>query len=406
MFEENKNTIEQDLLFRSILEDSQEAVPERVWNGIEKELDILARRRSAMIWFRRTAVGFAAAATVAVGVFFGIDRDIQHSGPAAISLVSPEGNGSPVAVVEPEQNERKELLAMNVEKTSAAAGAEKEELTCIVEETADVPETYNEDEVPQIKDEMHTDRNRPEQKQEQENTAQKEDRFPEIWPDEEVRTGKKRGASIVLSGLTGTNSAQNNGRINPMMRPAISSAPKQTGIRETSTNSSYGVPVSFGVGLKFDLSPRWSMSAGLNYTLLTRRFYGTYNQVGGDGVILNSVSSDIRNTQHYIGIPVNVYYNIINHGKVNLYAYAGGSAERCIGDKYLVLDSDIRHSEKAEGIQLSTNIGLGAEFILGRHLGIYIDPSLRYYFDCEQPKSIRTVQPLMFGFEMGLRFRL
>ena len=37
---------------------------------------------------------------------------------------------------------------------------------------------------------------------------------------------------------------------------------------------------------------------------------------------------------------------------------------------------------------------------------MYIDPSLRYYFNCNQPKSIRTVQPLTLGFEMGLRVKL
>ena len=57
-------------------------------------------------------------------------------------------------------------------------------------------------------------------------------------------------------------------------------------------------------------------------------------------------------------------------------------------------------------MQLSANVGVGVEFMLGRHLGLYIDPSLRYYFNCDQPKSIRTVQPLMLGFELGLRARL
>jgi RNA polymerase sigma-70 factor (ECF subfamily) len=57
-------------------------------------------------------------------------------------------------------------------------------------------------------------------------------------------------------------------------------------------------------------------------------------------------------------------------------------------------------------VQLSANLGIGAEFKLGQHLGLYVDPSLRYYFDNGQPKSIRTSQPLMLGFEMGLRVNL
>ena len=47
------------------------------------------------------------------------------------------------------------------------------------------------------------------------------------------------------------------------------------------------------------------------------------------------------------------------------------------------------------------------EFIIADTFGIFIDPSLRYYFPNEsQPQSIRTAQPLMFGLEMGLRIHL
>ena len=70
------------------------------------------------------------------------------------------------------------------------------------------------------------------------------------------------------------------------------------------------------------------------------------------------------------------------------------------------MDTDITHTEKVKGMQLSSNLGMGVEFFVGKHLGIYLDPSLRYYFDNNQPKSIRTAQPLMFGFEMGFRARL
>ena len=128
--------------------------------------------------------------------------------------------------------------------------------------------------------------------------------------------------------------------------------------------------------------------------------------VGNDGGILKDISSDIRNSQHYIGIPVNAYYNIVNQDKINFYTYAGGTVEKCISDKYHVVNTEITHSEKAKGVQLSANVGLGVEFMLGKHLGLYIDPSLRYYFECGQPKSIRTAQPLMLGFEMGFRARL
>ena len=227
--------------------------------------------------------------------------------------------------------------------------------------------------------------------------------FPENWEEEKE---DKRNVSLMLSGLASTNSTQSQNRMGLMKAPTISSAPSQTGITETSTNSTYGLPVSFGAGVKIGLSPRWSLGVGANYSILTRQFYGKYTKVDASGNIVKSSSSDIRNTQHYIGIPVNAYYDIVNKDRVNLYAYAGGTVEKCVADNYSVLSTSIQHREKVKGLQLSANFGVGVEFMLGQHLGLYLDPSLRYYFDCNQPKSIRTVQPFMLGFELGLRARL
>jgi hypothetical protein len=72
-------------------------------------------------------------------------------------------------------------------------------------------------------------------------------------------------------------------------------------------------------------------------------------------------------------------------------------------DRYEVISTSIVHKEKVKGVQWSTNLGIGVSFKLGEHLGLYIDPSLRYYFDCGQPHNIRAAQPLMLGFEVGLK---
>jgi hypothetical protein len=145
---------------------------------------------------------------------------------------------------------------------------------------------------------------------------------------------------------------------------------------------------------------------GLNYTMLTSRFSGKYTKVENGGASL-PIAATIRNTQHFIGIPINAYYNIVSRDFVNFYAYAGGTVEKCVADRYEVQTTPvIHHAEDIKGVQLSANAGIGVEFMIGRYVGLYIDPSLRYYFDCNQPKSIRTAQPLMLGFEMGFRFKL
>ena len=55
-------------------------------------------------------------------------------------------------------------------------------------------------------------------------------------------------------------------------------------------------------------------------------------------------------------------------------------------------------------MQYSVGAGIGVEFMLANHLGLYLDPGFRYYFDNGQPVSIRTQQPFMMNFELGFRF--
>lgn len=407
MSEENKYT-ETDILMRSILGDAQEEVPEHVWEEVSSELDRIeaARtRKPVVIWFRRAAIATAAAAAVAVGVFTG------RNGEAGMLVPEAEGSGM-VAVVEPEaaaEPMSEGAQAPELARTYVAdAGKAVEMARKAVREAEEMKPAVADNEnngtrQPEEKDEP-VRKVKPVSEKKTETEAQKE-YFPDEWPEEETEGRRKGGVSLVLSGVAGTNNAQNGGPKGPFKRPQMSMAPPKTGIEEKSTESTYGLPLSVGAGVKIDLTPRWSIGTGVNYTLLTRRFYGTYTNVDENGSV-TSKGSDIRNSQQYIGIPVNAFYNIVNREHLNFYAYAGGTIEKCISDKYALMGTTITHTEKAAGVQLSANAGIGVEFVLGKHLGLYLDPSLRYYFDCGQPKSIRTVQPLMLGFEMGLRVKL
>lgn len=404
MFEDNKNNIDQDMMFRSILSDCQEEVPERVWEGIEMELDRISRRRVAALWFRRSAIGVAAAAAVAFGIFFGHTPDNNLVDPASgkglIAVIQEE------ETVQTEQQTESQIAETAVQDFLAMAeirkGNDINEPVTEISAAEEIKKIHEAEPAPTEPAPAEEEKAQPTAAKPAEKAEPAAERFPDIWPDEE-KPGKKAKTAIVLSGITGTNSAQNSNRVNLMKRPGITSAPKKTGIKETSTNTTYGIPVSVGAGIKVDFTERWSVSAGLSYTLLSRKFYGTYTALDPSGSILKDISSEIKGTQQYIGIPVNFYYNIVNQDQIHFYTYAGGAVEKCIKDSYKVLDTDIIHNEKVQGVQLSANLGIGVEFMLGKHLGIYIDPSLRYYFNCNQPKSIRTAQPFMVGFEGGLR---
>lgn len=405
MFEDNKYK-ESDLVMRSILDEGVEEVPAGVWDAVSEGLDKASRKKTVVLMWKRAAVGFGVAAALAVGLVLnhGIDEDalITTGQEDMIAVVEQ----TPVTDFEVDDAFETDVMVAQVREIPRRNDIKHQpSVPVAVDEPAFVEEQ------PAPETEVQQEVAHPQENQVATDDALSyrfsEEYAPSDWEEEEEREPRKIGTSLVLSGIASTNGTNSKpGGQGMMKQPSISSAPPKTGVKETSTKSTYGIPVSFGAGVKLDLTDRWSLGAGLNYTLLTRRFYGSYIEVNDQGSIVTNTQTDIRNTQNYLGIPVNAFYNIVDSPRLNFYAYAGGAVEKCISDKYQLLGKDITHSEKVKGVQLSANLGIGVEFLLGDYLGLYIDPSLRYYFDNGQPASIRTAQPLMLGFEMGLRVKL
>ena len=395
MFDSN-HIEDTDLMIRSILENGQEEVPARVWDGISEGLDRAARRRRVVLWLGRSAAAVAAAAAVAVGVMLDWhDTDITY----------PASDSSMIAVIEDHGNETEMLVAEAKEAAAPVpAKAERPAITAqeAIEDASEVAE-----EAPATK-EMPATEGTPTTEEAAVTKAPATEEAVSGWVEDENDIRKDRvHVSLTLSGNTGSNSPQNKRGIGPFRAPGIYKEPTETTIEHANSHDRYGIPLSFGAGVKINFTRRWSLGFGLNYTLLTSRFDGRYTKVNENGTPDPTIPATVHNTQHYLGIPINAYYNIISRDFVNFYAYAGGAVEKCLADKYAVqLSPVVHHSKSTKGVQLSANAGIGVEFLLGRHVGLYIDPSLRYYFSTGQPHSIRTAQPLMLGFEMGLRFNL
>ena len=396
MFEDQHN--EQDLMFRSILESGQEEVPGRVWDGVASEL---ARREKAVLWWRRTAVGVAAAAAVMVGILLHQPSEEMpmHSGDA-VAVAAPvedvvEKVGRYIAYVpkveKPATDSPANTLPAEAAVTEETVAPDKSALQ--TEQTADgvkstdVGKTAGQSGIA-------------------DNGVKKTEAFttfPQEWEKEEAVRKYRAKASLTLSANTGANTVGKSAPSGRLNRPMSPNARLKTGVTETGNNS-FGLPVSAGIGARFDIAPKWSVGVGVNWSMLTRNFDGVFIMVE-DGEEMEYTESHIRNTQHYIGIPVNVYYNIISNKHINFYTYAGGAVEKGLTNRFDILSSKSVYKEEIQGVQWSANLGLGVEFMFGKHLGLYLDPSVRYYFSCQQPKSIRTAQPVMLGLELGLRTR-
>lgn len=439
--EENKF----DLQIRSMLEDAEEKVPDRVWEAISSRLDkadAAQRRRKVLPWLRYTGL-VSAAAAIALGIFFSVntaDRatsPLQKSSQAVESAIAdnitspadeeitgqetlttdiPQQESAPaqkpssiaddirvssVAEVAPDMDGRVSSAAeITPDKDGDAAAEQPAEPEG---EPAIPQDTQGENRAGSISRQI-------EEAAAKDALAQNEEPWDETDFMEEEQSPKKRiSTSLTISGNAAGNSASGNTRsggrpIMSVMRPDRNS---QNAIDEDKNSCTYGIPLSFGLGTKIIFTDRWSLGIGINYSLLNRTFSGTYTKYNAKGDPEPVHYSKIRNSQSYIGIPVNVYFSIVRNRTVDFYAYAGGTAEKCVFNGYRMGNTEATYKEKVAGFQFSANAGIGVEFIIADMLGIYVDPSVRYYFpDSRQPKSIRTVQPLSLGFEVGFRVRL
>lgn len=166
-----------------------------------------------------------------------------------------------------------------------------------------------------------------------------------------------------------------------------------------------GVPFSAGIGLKWTIFPRWAVGTGVRYTNLRRSFIGNYHS--GQGWSADEKSID--NTQHWLGVPVNVYFDVVDRPRFKVHAFAGGAVDYLLGNKFTIhSDKDILWNKSGTSFQWSASVGAGAEYLITRHIGIYLDPSVRYCFGQAGGQDINGLpaHPLQFMLEAGVRFSI
>lgn len=370
-----------DLQVKAMLENAEEKVPSRVWSAVSGRLNSQPSRKPAFWgWF---GAGAAAACAVLAAVLFvkAPESSIPvDSGSRAISELIESESGMPEV-----QEEVPEIQNLEIRKVSKyiAAATNSSKVPVVSEEPVsvaadDVPVAVTSGTAAQADISENYSDERPGRYD-----------FNDSFAMQEEHSSKGRRISITLDGALLGNDSDAATNSKPWMGGGGSSMSMQ----ELST-STYSIPLSFGLGVRIGLSDKFSIGTGLNYSLLTRKFSGSYQGHLGEAT----------HSLQYIGIPVNAYYDILRSNSVKFYAFAGAEAEYAISNKYIL--DNLTYRDPVKGLQFSLAAGLGVEFRITDVLGIYVDPSFRYYFNCKQPSSIRTVQPFMMSFEAGLRFDL
>jgi hypothetical protein len=141
-------------------------------------------------------------------------------------------------------------------------------------------------------------------------------------------------------------------------------------------------PVRFGFSLRYRLDDRWSLETGLSYTHLSSDIT----------TIVDGVTTMTEQKLNYIGLPMNISYNLWKSNHFGLYVTTGFTIEKSLD---------------TSPWQFSLNGAVGAEYKLTDIFSLYTEPGLGYYFkDGSTTSTIYQDRPLNFNLSIGIRFNL
>lgn len=160
--------------------------------------------------------------------------------------------------------------------------------------------------------------------------------------------------------------------------PKVDNSTYMPSFTRTNIVSKHHLPVSLGLSLHYQLNPRLALLSGVNYTYLYSEFS-------------IPLYPNIHETQklHYLGIPVGLSYQLWKTNGFSLYLSGAAQFEKCLNEKPW---------------QFSVSAAAGAEYAITSQFGLYLEPSLGYYFDDGTSfEHYYKEHPLAPSIEFGLR---
>ena len=396
------NWQEFDRQIQSVLQDAEVKAPRRVWRAMSARL---RSAEAAAAWWKWAVPAFAAAALVA-GLFFAFNGKTPADPAQSIIVAQTDTDSAPApAETAPAPVAEEPSQEVSASKLPSAPRAHKALVAQVVtpsEEQPAVTEPVQEQENVAVEDAADSapvsgiSATVPSEDASEDVAAQ----WAALEQEDAIQsTGSVKFSGLYAQGGVGGNDSNISYGGTGISKMAPGAGSPDAGIGEVGT-STYGVPFTIGLGARFHVAPKLSLGTGLEYSLLTRTFKGSYS---------DSYTGGISHSVQYVGIPVNAYYDLLTtrDNLLNLYAWGGGSAEVCVSNKYrLMSDPGTVVKDAAGALEFSAALGIGVEIPLGSKLSLYLDPAVRYYFHGNQPKSLRTDKPFMFNFDAGLRFNL
>ena len=164
-------------------------------------------------------------------------------------------------------------------------------------------------------------------------------------------------------------------------------------IVEKKTEYVHSMPVTLSATFRWNFNRKWAVNTGLRYTYLSTKIY--------EKTIKNSFGiGDMNRKQqiHYIGIPLNASYSFWCSPKWNAYVSAGAVMEFPVA-------ASIDGVKMNAPFMWAAEAGLGMQYDITDHLGIYVDCNMQYFFNTDSEiRNVWTDRPLGVSIPIGIRY--
>ena len=410
----------------------EERPSDELWAALSEKAGLQESRRKVIpVWFW----GLSAAAALMAGIFVVTkvnDKSVNALGGITADVAVSEPVDAKVSeLVEAEMHESVErtlaedLAEVKARKAKSALIAEAVPVESSVSAVAeDVTSVNTEEYAAEVPSENHDAREAATVESdtvEQSEPAMSWDEYLKETPSEKARARRSGGfsAGIVAGGAVGGNTSGSKPTAMVMgANPLAAGVTKTDWIDKDSKASaivynqpevqeeySHKIPVKVGLTARYNITGRLGVETGLTYSVLSSSVKIGNSETGKNW-------STGSQTLHYLGIPLNISFDILNSRYVNIYVTGGGMMEKSISgsiktDEYV--DGKFARTLTAKispkGLQWSLNAAAGVQANILPQLGFFVEPGVSHHFkNGSRVRSIYTDKPTDFSLGFGLRY--
>lgn len=202
--------------------------------------------------------------------------------------------------------------------------------------------------------------------------------------DAELHKAYKPKFSIGLSGGPGMTS-----RAGTMIQINAPGNGMLSGKREE-VNYRHLPPISFGVSVGINLSKRFTIITGLDYSL-----YLSHKEITSSKGVRNEMQQI-----HYLGLPIRCDYTIYSNKSFEWYVGGGFEVEKCVSA------SSGTTSFREKNFLWSAVVTTGIQYNICRTISLYCEPYCSYLLSETSLFSYRSDNPIGVSANLGIRFNL